>query len=349
MTFVLGREAGLSAGPSAHLGHYRALDGSHGAPLHLDVDGPHVGMVVGKRGYGKSYTLGVLAEGLATTQGVAPIILDPMGVFDSMASGDTIPATVVTSPRIAPGTLDPRSWCALVGLSPESGAGGLVWAAAGATETLAAMREHVAAADAPGTDRRAARNHLDLAASWDVFEPEGLDSAALCEGECTVVDVSGLDPAPMNAVLRGIAAGLYRARVEGTVQRLPWLLVDEAHAFFGGVARPALETLCTRGRAPGVSLVAATQRPSALPDVAVSQADLLVAHRLTAGPDVEALARTQPTYLRHSIAERLPEEPGAVLVVDDATETVHTATIRERETSHGGGSPRARDVAVSTG
>lgn len=70
-------------------------------------------------------------------------------------------------------------------------------------------------------------------------------------------------------------------------------------------------------RGPGVSLVAATQRPGALPATAISQADLLVVHRLTGRADREAL------------------------VIDDATETVNTVTVRERLTPHDGASPRA--------
>ena len=73
MSFVLGRAAGVDAGPSGRLGSYRARDGSEGAPLHLDLDGPHAVSIVGKRGYGKSYTLGVIAESLARADGVAPV------------------------------------------------------------------------------------------------------------------------------------------------------------------------------------------------------------------------------------------------------------------------------------
>ncbi|PSP61041.1 ATPase [Halobacteriales archaeon QH_8_67_36] len=342
MTFVLGREEGVEAGPAGDLGHYRALDGSEGAPLHIDLDGPHATLVVGKRGYGKSYTLGVIAESLARADGVAPVVIDPMGVFDTL--GEAVPTTVVTDPAVTPGSLDPRSWCTLLGLSPESGAGGLVWQAAGDCDSLAEMRGHVEGTDAPEADRRAATNHIRLAESWGVFDEDGLTAAALGGGEITVVDVSGLDAAPMNAVARGVGEALYRARVDRDIARLPWVLVDEAHAFFDGVARSALETILTRGRAPGVSLVMATQRPSVVPEVAVSQSDILVSHRLTSEADLDALAAAQPTYMQSSLAERLPTEPGDVLVVDDATETVHAARIRERATPHGGESPNASDV-----
>ncbi|WP_336000115.1 ATP-binding protein [Halorientalis halophila] len=353
MTFVIGRGEQSETGPTGHLGAYRALDGSRGAPLELDLDGPHAGLIVGKRGYGKSHTLGVVAEGLARARGVAPVLVDPMGVFRGLADptdagADPVPARVVAEPAVAPDALDPRSWCALLGLSPESGAGGLVWQAATEAQTIDGMCEHVAATDAPGTDRRAARNHLAMAARWGVFDPDGLTATDLAGPAVTVVDVSGLAPAPSNAVVRGIGEALYRARETETIDRLPWLLLDEAHAFFEGVARPALERVLTRGRAPGVSLVAATQRPSAVPEVAISQADVLVAHRLTAEADRDALRAAQPTYANGALTDpdRMPTATGDVIVVDDATETVHAARIRARDTPHGGDSPSASDVVI---
>ncbi|MHC3439438.1 ATP-binding protein [Natrialbaceae archaeon A-gly3] len=345
MSFVLGRDE--EEGPAGRIGRYRALDGSEGADLYLDLDGPHAMLIVGKRGYGKSFTLGVIAEELARSRGVAPVIVDPMGVFHTIAEegdGEPVPADVLERPAIDPTALDPRSWCDLLSLSPESGAGGLLWQAASEAESIAAMKTTIDAADAPGVDRRAAINHLELAASWEVFDTDGLSAVDLAGPEVTVVDLSGLDVAPMNAVCRGIGETLYRARVRETIDRLPWLMIDEAHTFFDGVAEPALRTILTRGRAPGVSLVSATQRPSAVPPVAISQSDILISHRLTSEADLEALEAAQPTYVNESLGERLPTEPGEVVVIDDATETIHAARIRFRDTPHGGDSPRARDV-----
>jgi hypothetical protein len=259
-----------------------------------------------------------------------------------------VAATVIDEPTVRPGALDPRSWCALVGLSPDSGPGALVWGAAQDGSTLAAMRERIRGADAPGSDRRAARNHVALAESWGIFDADaGLDAAALSGSEITVLDVSGMDTAPLNAVARGVAESLYYARVADTTERLPWLLLDEAHTVFDGVAEPALTTLLTRGRAPGVSTVLATQRPSALPAVGVSQSDILISHRLTSQTDIDALRAAQPTYMTDSLDERMPTAPGDVVLVDDATETVHTATIRERDTEHGGESAKASDVSLA--
>jgi DNA helicase HerA-like ATPase len=334
---VIGRER--DGGPTARLGHYRARDGSHGAPVDVDVDDSHAGIVVGKRGSGKTYTLGVLLEGLADTDGVAPVVTDPMAAFAPLADA-AIDAAVV-EPRVRADSLGPRAWCGVLGLSPETGAGALVWQAATTATTLPRMIEWVEAADADAAARRSAANHLSLAESWGVFDTDGIAIERLCDGGVTVLALDGVDRAPANAVVAAVASALYDARVAEAAQRLPWLLVDEAHIFTDGVAERALRRLWTRGRQPGVSCWLATQRPSALPAVAVSQADLLVAHRLTSERDIAALADARPTYLDGTLDGRLPTTTGEALVVDDVTESAHHVQVRERDTPHGGGSPRA--------
>ena len=341
---VIGRHGDATDGPVADLGTYRAVDGSEADSVALDVDRPHAVSVLGKRGYGKSHTLGVFAEELARTDGVAPVVVDPMGAFTGLeadVTGDdvgTVPARVVGGPTVPAGSIDPPSWCSLLGLPPESGAGALVWQAARAADTLVGMLAHARSAEAPAADVRAAVNHLELAASWGVFDADGLSAGALATDAATVLDVSGLDSAPMNAVVRAVGESLYRARVSGDIDRLPWLLVDEAHAFFDGVAAGALRRILTRGRAPGASLVLATQRPGDLPAVALSQSDLLVAHRLTSGRDRDTLREARPETSDAVLVERLPDTPGEAVLVDDTTESVHTVRVRRRHTPHTGAS-----------
>jgi hypothetical protein len=360
---VLGRADGADGSATAdggrsqtiHLGAFLARDGSDGAAVGIDADAPHAVVVFGKRGTGKSYTLGVFAEGLADASGVVPIVADPMGVF----GGLTAAGGQVVDPVVRPDAIPAAAWPGLLGLDPAGGPGSLLWRiVADAVDgdddarpceapspSISALRRAASAADAPASTRRAVRNHLGLAESWGIFDANAPSATAFVRaGMPTVLDLSGLAEAAAAAVVRAVARELYDARVDGAVDRLPWLLVDEAHAFFGGVADPALRTLLTRGRAPGVSLVCATQRPGVLPSVAVSQSDLLVAHRLTAGPDVSALAAAEATYLAGDLASRLPTGTGEALVVDDASETAHTVRVRRRRTPHGGDSPRASDV-----
>lgn len=341
MTHVLGRSD--PTGPSADLGHFLATDGSRGAPVGLDLDRPHVGLVVGKRGAGKSYTLGVLAESLAATAGVGGIVVDPMGAFDGLARAPN--ATRLPSPRVRADAIPPEGWCDLLGLDPAAGPGALLWRAAATAETLTGMRAAVDAAGVPAATRRAVLNHLEMADRWAVFDPDGLSAVDLRGEGVTVLDVAGMARPARAALVFAVARGLYDLALRSDRVALPWLLVDEAHAVTDTVADRALRTLLTRGRHPGVSLVLATQRPAALPDVAVSQADLLLAHRLTAGPDVDALARTNPAYLEGDLEDALPEGVGRALVVDDATESAVTVRVRERRTPHGGDSPRASDRA----
>jgi hypothetical protein len=146
-----------------------------------------------------------------------------------------------------------------------------------------------------------------------------------------------------------VARGVYDTAVRRDLDRLPWLLVDEAHAVVDTVAEPALRTIVTRGRQPGVSLVLGTQRPAAIPEVAISQADLVLSHRLTATADLEALAAARPTYMDESILERMPDGLGEAVVIDDATETAVTVQVRDRRTRHGGASARASLQSKSRG
>lgn len=329
---VLGRSDGV--GPSAHLGHYRARDGSRGARVGLDLSGPHVVAIVGKRGSGKSYTLGVIAEALAGTPGVVPVVVDAMGAVG------TLPDARWPEPTVAAGTIPPQAWPDLLDLDPAGGPGALVWRAAAATTSFEGMRSYVSEVDAPRRVRLAARNHLDLAATWDVFGPAGVTGDIQT---ATLLDLTGLAAPPANAVVRGLAAGAFEARVRQDRGPLPWLLVDEAHVFLSGVAGPALRRILTRGRAPGVSLVLATQRPADLPEVVTTQADLLVAHELT-GADRRAFLATRPDALAETTEHRAPREPGQALIVDDATAAVHAVTVRERRATHGGGSPRVGTV-----
>jgi len=58
-------------------------------PIHLDLNKAHVVFVCGKRGSGKSYSLGVIAEGIATLpddlrKNLSVILLDTMGIYWTM-------------------------------------------------------------------------------------------------------------------------------------------------------------------------------------------------------------------------------------------------------------------------
>ncbi len=67
------------------MGNYTSLSN----PIYMDIARSHVILISGKRGSGKSYTLGAIAEALSTLNveesgNIAPLIFDTMGIFWTM-------------------------------------------------------------------------------------------------------------------------------------------------------------------------------------------------------------------------------------------------------------------------
>ncbi|MCZ7667408.1 MAG: ATP-binding protein [Chloroflexi bacterium] len=60
-------------------------------PVYLTAEGARAVLICGKRGSGKSYTVGVLVEELlaAGERNIIPIIVDPMGVYHTMVQPNT--------------------------------------------------------------------------------------------------------------------------------------------------------------------------------------------------------------------------------------------------------------------
>lgn len=77
---------------------------------YLNAEGSRAVLVCGKRGSGKSYTLGVLIEELlaAGNDGVIPIIVDPMGVYHTMTQPNTAQQDALFSWGLSPKGYDVR-------------------------------------------------------------------------------------------------------------------------------------------------------------------------------------------------------------------------------------------------
>jgi DNA helicase HerA-like ATPase len=80
-------------------------------PIHLDINKPHAILVAGKRGSGKSYTLGVMAEGIAELepeikQNISTIIFDTMGIYWSMKNPNLRDAKILSEWKLEPKAAD---------------------------------------------------------------------------------------------------------------------------------------------------------------------------------------------------------------------------------------------------
>ena len=131
------------------------------------------------------------------------------------------------------------------------------------------------------------------------------------------------------------------------------LITHNCHEFLGKdektPATDALIQLLREGRQPGISLVMATQQPGKLHSDAITQADIVIAHRVTAQPDVQALNEIMQTYLLENIREemnKLPALKGSAILLDDNSERLFPIRVRPRFTWHGGEAPTSIKAEV---
>ena len=129
---------------------------------------------------------------------------------------------------------------------------------------------------------------------------------------------------------------------------LVWIFIDEAHEFLPlngkTAATDALIQLLREGRQPGISLVLATQQPGNIHHDVMTQADIVIAHRVTSKPDVEALNYIMQSYILESIKKQMDDLPrlkGSAIILDDNSERIYPMRIRPRFTWHGGEAPTA--------
>ena len=133
-----------------------------------------------------------------------------------------------------------------------------------------------------------------------------------------------------------------------------WVLIDEAHlvcpADVHTAAKESLVEYVKRGRDAGLSLVLATQQPSAVDSRVISQIDLLIVHRLVVDGDISAaLARVPADFPkevsfgsarisdRHALVRQL--DTGEAWVADAETSRALLVAMRPRVSAHGGDEP----------
>ena len=115
-------------------------------------------------------------------------------------------------------------------------------------------------------------------------------------------------------------------------------------------ARDMLIEYVKRGRDAGLSLVLATQQPSAIDDQILSQVNLAFTHRLAFQADIGAAVSRVPTKTPQGLRLKGAElkdfmdmirvlDSGECFIGDQATSRAILARIRPRVTSHGGYSP----------
>lgn len=375
---------------------------------YLDASRSRAVLVCGKRGSGKSYTLGVIVEELLDSGNTLVIIVDPMGIYYPMAQpnheherllwdwglsakGVPILLLVPGDPEslyggrevieamkergvrfrqfhVNPADLSPDAWCELFNLSISDVMGIALFRA---VQHLGRRRQKrffipdiIDAIEGDGLvqdrTRQALLNRLEMAQDWGIFSSRYQELWEVFDPQsANIVDLSTLDPGPRgrrNLIVDVLARDIFRRRSIarrkeelGLVSELPrvWVLIDEAHQFVPSgkatLAKEALIRWTKEGRQPGLSLVVASQQPSAIDAEVITQCDVIVAQKLTNRVDIQAVNALSQDYMGGELKTyiRKLNRRGEAVLVDDEQEQVVMVQIRPRKSYHGGGEAKS--------
>jgi hypothetical protein len=391
----------------------------------LDATFPHVILIVGKRGSGKSYDLGIIAEGLCAiedspiaygTEPFAMILFDTQSQFWTLSGldaeddtnqkelirrwnigGNRIKAPVIYRPKgtpqigerevefaLRPSDLEAADWAALCGLERFSHMGQCLYKARDAMgsnfsleDLIAWLKSLKASAEYGENTRDAVRWRLEAQASTKLFDPaaDEIGGRLGLRGSKSVIQLAELDEDTkavivaviMRKVMNWAGPAQRRKKMalmqgkqvtpeDAMVAPRVWVLIDEAHLICPSTrytaARPVVVDFVKRGRDAGLSLVLATQQPSAIDTAAISQSDIVVMHKLTIDSDIAAASARMPargptSILRghhganlagmDDIARAL--DSGQSMFADTESSRAFLLQSRPRVTPHGGGEP----------
>ncbi|UCE35944.1 MAG: ATP-binding protein [Thermoplasmata archaeon] len=126
---------------------------------------------------------------------------------------------------------------------------------------------------------------------------------------------------------------------------LVYMVIDEAHLFLPAsqktLASDVLIDWIKLGRHPGLSLIMATQEPSALHETAFRQSDIILAHNVTANDDIAALGKAKQSFMSGSkdiqkIVSTMEFKRGLAVLFDDKTRKIEMVRVRPRMSLHTG-------------
>ena len=389
--------------------------------LHVPINHSFIANGVISHNSGKSYTGGVIAEGLAdlpneVKQNLSIVLLDTMGIYWTMKypnmqdteilkewgmearaldvkiytpagffnkyKEEGIPTDFPFS--IRPLDVNPEDWCNSFSINPNSAEGVLLTrviqdlnnknVSYGLEKVFEIIKNDK---ESDNVTRNVIINQFEKAAGWGIFSKEGTPLKDLISGgQITVLDVSPYATMASGWAIKALVVGLIAKNLfnqrllarkteefktvdaamhyfskdveEKLEEPLVWLFLDESHELLPRegktAATDALITILREGRQPGISLILASQQPGKIHTDVMTQSDTVLAHRLTAKMDVEALGMLMQSYMSKGLDEELnllPPLKGAGIVFDDSNERLFPIQVRPRFTWHGGGSPFA--------
>ncbi len=375
----------------------------------LDLLRPHIILICGKRGSGKSYTAGVLMEEIALLpekyrKNLTAVVIDTMGIYWATKLGneqqvvlldewglktteleDRVKVYVPFEQKlefeeadvpvdfgisIPPYEFSAEDWTLAFNLPMTNP---IAISLQKSVNDLRKKEEKFQiddlisqVKDSRSIDthtKSALENMLSVANQWGVFGEKGIKIEEIMKpGMINIFDVSRLRATEAWSVRNLLVAMICReiysqriisrkqeelAKVGGTrlKERKPmvWLFMDEAHQFIPAdtvtVSTNPILDIVKQGREPGISFVPMTQMPDKIHQDVVSQADMVISHRLTSKNDLDALHAVMQTYLMEDIwkyIDSLPKWVGSAIILDDNSERIYPVQVRPRYAWHAG-------------
>jgi DNA helicase HerA-like ATPase len=204
--------------------------------------------------------------------------------------------------------------------------------------------------------REALLNRLEMAQDWGIFADSYQDIfRTIDEDRINILDLSVIEPGKYglrNLVLQVLGKELFRRRQAARRREelqlgvdIPkvWLFIDEAHNFVpsgkSSLAKDTIIRWVKEGRQPGLSIVVATQQPSAIDSDVLSQCDAILCHKITTREDIKSLNKLSQDYMGGELKAYVQniDNVGEAVYVDDDEETVMMMKVRPRKSKHGGG------------
>lgn len=371
--------------------------------VYIDAEDARSILACGKRGTGKSYTLGNIVEEIhMETSDIIPLVIDPMGIYWTMNEENeeqrellwdwgmstdrfNINLLVPGDPQscfdrevlaeleqrgidvnpllLNPSDLSPDGWCDLFDLNINKPMGIALYRAvrelneSGKRFNLNSIISKVEMDGNTGErTREALLNRLEMAVSWDIFADQYRDIwETFDKNRINILDLSVVEPGKYglrNLIVDVLGKELFSRRQDARRREglnldidLPkvWLFIDEAHNFVpsgqSSLAKGTIIRWVKEGRQPGLSIVVASQQPSAIASDVLSQCDAILCHKITTREDINSLNKLSQDYMSGELKTyvRQIDNVGEAVYVDDEEETVQVVKVRPRKSMHGGG------------
>ena len=236
-----------------NIGKYYALDSSLGSKVFIDISIPHVILIAGKRGYGKSYTIGVFMEEFYMLDDdiknkLSMIVVDTLGIFWNSCMPNEkekdflnrwnmnsrgIKIKIISSQKMVdeykakgmnavtfslkPSQMDFHHWHSLFNISPFSQIGIAITDALNDLEgdySINDILDKINEGNFSEEVKIACKNLFKMAESWKIFSKDAISIGDIAKkGEITVLDLSQYPDELKDIILSIIGQKIFEARV----------------------------------------------------------------------------------------------------------------------------------------